>query len=622
MNLSQSQKNAINHIKGPALILAVPGAGKTTVLIHRTANLILNHNVSPEKILSITFSRASANDMKRRFNTDFSSISSIPIQFSTIHSFCFSLIREYAYINRITYTLIEDSKNEINKYNLIKKIYLDTNNQYITEEKLESLLNSIGYIKNMMLTVNEFLKHNKTDIDNFKSIYNLYEKYKGDNNLIDFDDMLTTALDILLNNNYLLEKYRNKYDFVQVDEGQDTSKAQMEIIKLISAPKNNLFIVADDDQSIYGFRGAYPKGLFEFKKDYKNAKLFFMEENYRSSKNIVSVSNNFIKQNKLRYIKNISTENHSIEPISIVKFNSIDEEYSYIIDDLKDKDLSDSCILYRNNLSAIGIMEVFRGNNIPFYMRDTNLRFFNHWMIQDIINFMIFAQDTSNIQIYETIYYKKKGYISKKQLNYAKTLNYNLSVFDRIGDFPGISTFYKKTLRELKLDFKKLSKLKPTEAISFIEYNLEYERYLKENSMKFGYTYDTLKIILYYLKLIAKKSSSLDDLLNRLKDLQYLCRNSTNVENTITLSTIHSAKGLEFSNVYMIDLVDGDFPSISSIEASEKGKYDLIEEERRLFYVGMTRAKHHLTLMAMNRIGDKKVSPSRFLLELENEMNL
>ena len=166
MNLSQSQKNAINHIKGPALILAVPGAGKTTVLIHRTANLILNHNVSPERILSITFSRASANDMKRRFNTDFSSISSIPIQFSTIHSFCFSLIREYAYINRITYTLIEDSKNEINKYNLIKKIYLDTNNQYITEEKLESLLNSIGYIKNMMLTVNEFLKHNKTDIDN------------------------------------------------------------------------------------------------------------------------------------------------------------------------------------------------------------------------------------------------------------------------------------------------------------------------------------------------------------------------------------------------------------------------------------------------------------------------
>ncbi|HKM40882.1 MAG TPA: 3'-5' exonuclease, partial [Patescibacteria group bacterium] len=215
-----------------------------------------------------------------------------------------------------------------------------------------------------------------------------------------------------------------------------------------------------------------------------------------------------------------------------------------------------------------------------------------------------------------------KGYISKKQLNYAKTLNYDLSVFDRIGDFPGISSLYKKTLRELKLDFKKLSKLSPRQAINFIEYNLKYERYLKENSMKFGYTYDTLKTTLYYLKLIAKKSNSLNDLLNRLKYLQHLCNNSKDTKNAVTLSTVHSAKGLEFSNVYMIDLIDGDFPSISSIESSEKGKYDLIEEERRLFYVGMTRAKHHLTLMTMNSVGDKKVKASRFLLELEEKKNL
>ena len=174
----------------------------------------------------------------------------------------------------------------------------------------------------------------------------------------------------------------------------------------------------------------------------------------------------------------------------------------------------------------------------------------------------------------------------------------------------------------MKLDFKKLSGLSPAKAISFIEYSLEYERYLKENSMKFGYTYDTLKITLYYLKLIANKCNSLDDLLNRLKYLQALCSNSKDMKDAITLSTVHSAKGLEFSNVYMIDLIDGDFPSISSIEASEKGKYELIEEERRLFYVGMTRAKHHLTLMTMNNIGGKNVTASRFLMELEKKMNL
>lgn len=617
MNLSLEQEKAIEHVKGPALILAVPGAGKTTVLIHRTVNLILNHKISPERILSITFSKSSARDMKERFNKNFSDISSIPIQFSTIHSFCFSLIREYAYMNRIKYTLIEEDKNQLNKYSLIKQIYLSINQEYITEEKLESLLNSIGYIKNMMLTVDEFLKNNKSDIENFNKIYNLYEKYKRDNNLIDFDDMLTTALGILQSDRYILEKYRAKYDFIQVDEGQDTSKVQMEIIKLLSSPKNNIFIVADDDQSIYGFRGAYPKGLLNFNKTYPNGKLFFMEQNYRSSKNIVSVCNQFIKKNTMRYNKNISTDNNYIEPINIIKVNSIAEQYKYLLEDLKNRELSRCCILYRNNLSSIGLIEFFERNKIPFYMRDIKVKFFNHWLIQDIINFIIFSQDTSNMNIYENIYYKKRGYISKKQINYAKTLNYNLSVFDRIMELPGISNFYKSILRELKLDFKKLSKMSPSDAINFIEYDLEYERYLKENSMKFGYTYDTLKTTIYYLKIIANNTNSLNELLNRLKYLEHLCRNSRYAKDGITLSTVHSAKGLEFDRVYMIDLVDGDFPSISSVEAVEKGRYDLIEEERRLFYVGMSRAKYHLSLIAPNSIGEKNVEPSRFLLELE-----
>lgn len=617
MNLSIDQEKAIQHINGPALVLAVPGAGKTTVLIHRTVNLILNKKVSPERILSITFSRASAKDMKERFNKIFSDHLSIPVHFSTIHSFCYNLIREYAYMSKTRYTIIEEEKNQLNKYNLLKKIYLDINKEYITEEKLEALLNSIGYIKNMMLKVDDFIKYNKPDIENFKMIYEIYEKYKRDNNLIDFDDMLTLTSNILLDNKYILEKYRAKYDFIQVDEGQDTSKIQLEIIRLLASPKNNLFIVADDDQSIYGFRGAYPKGLLNFNKYFPQGKLFFMEKNYRSSQNIVSVCNQFIKRNTLRYKKNISTDRDYVEPINIIKFNSITDQYNYLIDDLKNRDLSNSCILYRNNLSSIGIIEMFERHNIPFYMRDVKLRFFNHWLTQDIINFMIFAQDTSNMNIYENIYYKKRGYISKKQINYAKTLNYDLSVFDRIMDFPGLSNFYKSTLRELKLDFKRLSKMEPLQAINFIEYDLEYEGYLKENSMKFGYTYDTLKTFLYYLKLIAGNLNNLKEFINHLKHLENLCKNPRYHDNAVTLSTVHSAKGLEFDRVYMIDLVDGDFPSTSSIEDVEKGKYELMEEERRLFYVGMSRARYHLSLITMANIGDKKVDPSRFLSELE-----
>lgn len=617
MNLSKEQEKAAKHIDGPALILAVPGAGKTTVLIKRTVDLILNHNIRPDRILSITFSRASAKDMKKRFNENYSDKTSMPISFSTIHSFCFNLIREYSYINNIKFTLIEGNESRVNKFTLIKQIYLRNNRSHITEEKLESLINAIGYIKNMMISVDEFIEDKKPGIDGFKNIFDEYENYKRENNLIDFDDMLTIALNILNKNKFILDKYRNKYDYIQLDEGQDTSKIQMEILKLLASPKNNLFVVADDDQSIYGFRGSDPKGLLNFKHIYPDGKIFFMEKNYRSSKNIVAICNKFIASNTLRYDKTISTDNNFLEPINIIKVNSIMDQYNYIKKDMEGRDLDKSAILYRNNLSSIGIIDFLEKNNINFYMRDVKVRFFNHWLIQDIINFIEFAQDPSKISIYEKIYYKKKGYISKKQLNYAKTLNYKWSVFDRIMKYPDIPIYYKTTLRQLTSDFKKLSKLNPHDAISYIEYNLEYEKYLKENSIKFGYTYDSLKIILSYLKQIAKGTSDLESLIDRLKYLESLCMNSKDEKEGLTLSTIHSAKGLEFDRVYIVDLVDGHFPSSSSIDLYQKDIIDDLEEERRLFYVGMSRAKYHLSLLSVENLGNKMVSPSRFLDELQ-----
>lgn len=617
MELSNEQLNSINHIHGPALILAVPGAGKTTVLIHRTYNLIKNHHINPDRILSITFSKASANDMKHRFNRVFPNLSNLNIHFSTIHAFCFGLIREYAYINNISYRLIEDEKNQLNKYALLKKIYFDINNDYITEEKLDTLLNLIGYIKNMMLDLDEFVDGRQMDIENFKTIYRQYENFKRRNKLIDFDDMLTISLEILKTNQYLLDKYRDKYDFIQIDEGQDTSKVQLELIKLLAHPKNNLVIVADDDQSIYGFRGAYPKGLLDFNKQFSHGKIYFMEKNYRSSKNIVSICNKFIKTNTQRYDKNIFTDNSHVEPINIIKVKDSAEQYDYLMAQLKDKNLADCAILYRNNLSALGIIDRLEKNNISFYMRDKKLRFFNHWLVNDIINLMIFAQDTSNMEIYETIYYKIKGYISKKQINYAKSLNTNQCVFDRIMDFPGINEYYKRNLRELKFDFKKIAKRKPMEAIKYIASFLEYDTYLRENAIKFGYTYDNLNSMLFYLKLISEDCEDLKDLMDRLKHIQYLCSNSSSNRNTITLSTVHSAKGLEFENVYMIDLVDGEFPNASSIEAFGKGEIDLLEEERRLFYVGMTRAKKHLSLITIHSINGNSKESSTFLSEIQ-----
>lgn len=623
MNLSEEQKKAISHIKGPALVLAVPGAGKTTVLIHRTANLILNEGISPEKILSITFSRASARDMKERFNNLYGDITNIPVHFSTIHSFAYKLIRDYAYRKRQRYILIEDMKKKLNKVQLLKNIYFSINNDYITEEKLESIINSIGYIKNMLITPDEYVSQFKVDTNNFLEIFNAYESYKKNNSLIDFDDMLTLALDILQEDKYLLEKYRSRYEYIQVDEGQDTSKVQLEIIRTLAHPKNNLFIVADDDQSIYGFRGAYPEGLFQFNKVYKDGKIYYMEENYRSTKNIVNICNRFIKKNTLRFNKDIFTKNPYIEPIKLVKVKNLEEQYTYLMDQLEGiVDYRNTAILYRNNLSAIGIMEALERKGIPFYIKDFKIKFFDHWLVQDIIDFFLLAQDNSNILAFERIYYKMNGFISKVQLNSIKALHYEDSVFDRLLSLPGLNDFYKKNFLSLKLNFKKLSKLKPYEGIDLIEKNLGYGDYLKESHMRFGYSMDSLEIILNYLKIIASNTMDLNGFLARLKYLEYLCSHSKDNREGLTLSTIHSAKGLEFDRVYMIDLIDGEFPNGSSIDSFNKGDIAPLEEERRLFYVGMTRAKSYLTLITYINKNNKEVKPSRFLLELEKSNNL
>ncbi len=617
MNLSNEQKKAIAHVNGPALVLAVPGAGKTTVIIHRTANLILKHKISPDRILSITFSRASAKDMKERFYRIYKDAFSLPVHFSTIHSFSYSLIREYAYKNNIRYTLIENMEKEINKINILKSIYQSINGSIITEEKLENLINYIGYIKNMLISPEEFVSQFKVDIKNFKEIFYAYEKYKILNRFIDFDDMLTLTLDILRKDKHLLYKYRNKYDYIQVDEGQDTSKAQMEIIKILAHPKNNLFIVADDDQSIYSFRGAYPKGLFELTKTYKDCKVFYMEQNYRSTNNIVTVCNKFIKNNTMRYNKNIFTENPYLEPITIVKVKYPEEQYHYLIEELKKHETEgDIAILFRNNLSSIGVIEYLERNNIPFYMWDKKLRFFNHWVIKDILDFFMLAINETDIASFENIYYKMKGFISKKQLNYIKTLDNTTPIFDRLLSIPGLNNFYRNNFLELKLDFKKLSKMAPYEGIYHIEKNLGYKDYLKEASSKFYHNFDTLIKMVDYLKIIAQNTENLKEFLERLEYLEFLCSQPKKINNSIFLSTIHSAKGLEFNRVYMIDLLDEEFPTSSSIDAFLNGDFHPLEEERRLFYVGMTRAKKHLTLVTVDNKEDG-IRPSRFIEEIE-----
>ncbi|WP_427338190.1 ATP-dependent helicase [Caloranaerobacter sp. DY30410] len=619
--LTKQQREAVLHKEGPAIVLAVPGAGKTTVLICRTLNLILNHRINPNNILTITFSKASASDMKNRFISTFGNILNIKPNFSTIHSFSYSVIRYFSKIKGIKYELLEGNDSKINKNLLLKEIYYKFNKIQINEEKLEDLINTISYIKNMMIKPEDINYFNNFGIKNLYNIFIEYENYKKRAGLIDFDDMLTLSLNILENNPDILAQCRKRYPYIQVDEGQDTSKVQNILIKLLAYPKNNLFVVADDDQSIYGFRGATPHELLNFKDiDYPDAKIFFMEENFRSTKTIVDISNKFIQLNKIRFKKNLYTKNEENEPIKIIKLNDEFEQIEYIINQLKKiKDLSNTAVLFRNNISSVGLIDKLERNNIPFYIKDTKkLYIFKHWVCQDIISFLKLSLDNTDIDSFQRIYYKMNGYITKKSVEYIKSTKPKENIFESLINLPELKNFQKRNYIRLKSDFKYLSKLKAYDAISFIENELEYRGFLIDNSRKYGNSFEYSNTIISILKIIAKETNSINEFLARLDSLAKMLENTRfNKNNAVTLSTIHSAKGLEFENVYIIDLIDGEFPSSSSIEALESNIIEPFEEERRIFYVGITRAKRNLNLITINFKNGERVIPSRFVQEIE-----
>lgn len=623
INLNEQQKLAVLHKNGPAIVLAVPGAGKTTVLISRTAHMIMNYNIKPENILSITFSKAAARDMKDRFSSIFGNDIGSRTIFSTIHSFAYSIVRDYANLTKTHYTLIEGDMSSANKAIILRDIYKEVNNAFINDDKLEELQSNISYVKNMMLDSSEYLKLYNNSFSSFNDIYNMYESFKKENNYIDFDDMLTLAYEIFKSNQNLLNKYRNRFRYIQVDEGQDTSKIQNEIIKLISIPNNNLFIVADDDQSIYGFRGAVPEELLNFKKIYPDAKMFYMEENYRSSNNIVYICNEFIKKNINRYKKKLTTSNPNNRPITIVKVKDERQQYKYIIDTLRKKQCYyNTAILYRNNLSLLGIVENFTRQNIPFYVRDTKMNFFNHWVVKDIIAFFNVALDPRDRTSFEKIYFKMNRYISKNAINFVLNAKSSDTVFDLLLEFPGFQYFQLENIRKLSIEFKRLSKKRPSEGILFIEKELEYANYLKDNCKNLGYSYDSVKSIISNIKIIAEETKSIPEFLEKFNKLHKSIEDSkfNKGKNAVHLSTIHSAKGLEFEEVYMIDLVDGELPSSTTIEAYNEGNFNPLEEERRLFYVGMTRAKTYLDIITLDSVANEKTECSRFVKELQDIM--
>lgn len=612
MNLTKSQEAASMHKDGPALVLAVPGAGKTTVLLQRIDNLVNIHGVNPKNILSITFSKAQAMDMEKRFKNKYPSNA----HFATIHAFAYDIIRAYAKENKRQIDLIE-GKAGFNKYGLIKRLYYSLNSTFIKDDTLEEFFTAYSFIKNSMISPTTYMEDYKPKIKNFKNLICQYESFKKERHLIDFDDMLTLALEILEREEKILRRIRNRFKYIQVDEAQDTSKIQIQIIRKIAQPLDNLFIVADDDQSIYGFRGASPKDLLAFPKAYPQAQVFFMEENFRSYEDITGTANIFIKKNKNRYNKTIISTKGKKEPVKVITCNNIKAQYDYLVDRIReDLDQAKTVgVLYRNNISGLGLMDSLKEADLPYFNRDHSKAYLAHFVIEDMVNILKLAHDPSDVGLYEQVYYKLNAYLKKSYLPYLRNLPGSMTVFDGLLDIPGLKDYQKEKIIDLAYDFRTVKELDLPKAISYIEKQIGYGTYLEDKTKKSGNEGYSPDLVLESLKYISRGLTSPYDLEEKL----LLIRNEqSQMGQPLSLTTVHSSKGLEFDRVYLIDLVEGEFPSHKSQELSPKGRAEALEEERRLFYVAMTRAREGLSLFTLKFRNHKRVSPSSFFMDIKN----
>ncbi|MDK2867090.1 MAG: ATP-dependent helicase UvrD/PcrA [Clostridiales bacterium] len=583
--LTAHQLTASRHFEGPALTLAIPGSGKTTLLLHRLIYLTTECGIPPEQILTLTFSKASAGDMQRRYDSLFGGKYPYRFHFMTIHRFAYDILRQYMNGTGQKMQLLDDSRQ---KFAIIADLYRNRHHDSLTEDVYETLLNAFGRYYNLKLSEADVQSENadyknakKTTSDTY-ALFKAYHRYKKQHQLFDFDDMLLYAIKILDQNPKALAFYRNRFPFIQVDEAQDTSKLQFELIEKIAAPHHNLFLVADDDQSIYGFRGAYPQYLLDFPKRFKSARAYYLEDNFRSDGYIVDTAAGVIAENKIRYEKTMHATRPAVNSPSIHLFDDIIERNAFIADQLQTCHGS-KAILYRNRISALSLIATLSDTlTNAFYIKDPPIQELSHWLLEDIKAFMTLAMIPQDLEAFKRIAFRTNGYISREMVNSVLSQISMRGALDRLIELPYLEDYQTRTMEGLKARFDMLSRLRPYDAIHFIETDLGYLDYLRQNVERFGYTMQAIRTRLDAYKAIAKPLTSTVAFFSKLETLKETLANLDHADSDMTLSTIHGAKGLEFDTVFIIDINAHTFPSDDP---------DLLEEERRLFYVALTRAK-------------------------------
>lgn len=604
IRLTKQQQLAVNTIDGPVLLLAVPGSGKTTVLVARLGFMIYEKHIDPGRILTLTYTVAATRDMADRFEALFGSEYGKKLEFRTINGICSRIINYYGRrIGKNAFTLVTDDRMTSD---LLGRIYQSIEKEYPTESDLKTVRTLITYIKNMELSSEEIKKLDESSGISISAIFSLYQEEMRSNSLMDYDDQMVYALMILKRSPETLSYFQNTYPYICVDEAQDTSRIQHSIINLLAGKTGNLFMVGDEDQSIYGFRAAYPEALLRFEKDHENAKVLLMEENFRSQKKIVEKACHFINQNVLRHEKNMFTKRSSRGEVRTISLRSRMAEYSYLMKVAKDCN-KETAVLYRDNESALPLVDLLERNDIPYRIKNMDLGFFTHRTVTDISNIIRFAFDQKNTELFMLIYYKLKTYLSKALAQEACRMSekHKISVIDAALRYCKLPKGTETSLSMINEHLRKLSGDTADQAISRIQKQMGYNEYLERNKIS--------ESKLFILKSLSFQEKSPEGLIRRLGELQDTLREKDSASDCqFILSTIHSSKGLEYDSVYLMDVIDGVFPQevpdiawkSSSIRKTATGDdlkaLETFEEERRLFYVGATRAKNELYIFEYN----------------------
>ncbi len=605
MKKNPSQLRAIAHLSGPMMVLAGPGSGKTSVIVERTAYMTGEGKIPASSVLVVTFSRAAAKEMKERF-LKFTGQTSTAVTFGTFHGVFYGILKQ-AYGFGAGNILSEEEK-----YSILKEMTLEFGQELAQEGDFqEDVAKEISVVKGNRISLEHYYSSSCPD-EIFRQIYNGYQKTLRQRRKLDFDDMLLWCYELFEKRKDILAAWQRKFQYIMVDEFQDINHLQYDIVRMLAKPADNLFIVGDDDQSIYHFRGAKPEIMLNFTRDYPKAETVLLNINYRCTKSVLQAAINVIDCNKKRFQKKLSTLNEQGKPVKLLEFDNPREEYIKVAAFLKKRleageALEDTAILFRTNQEAEGLVRALMEYQIPFTMKEQLPNLFRHWICRNLIAYMKMAAGDRTRKTFLEIMNRPNRYIARDALNSS------VVSFDALREFYEEKDWMCDRITTLETHLRILAALAPYAAVNFIRKGMGYEEYLMEYAQYRRIRPEELLEVLDRIQESAKGMKNLDEWQAYIEEYtQKLAEQAKKQENKregVVVSTLHAVKGLEYDKVYIMNVNEGSIPYRKAVLA------EALEEERRLFYVGMTRAKKELMLCYVRRQYEKERDPSRFLEE-------